>query len=514
MKTRAFLLFFLGFSLSGNAQFSGSSQKTVLDSIVKRLQSGIYERTLNLGYIASTPKLSRKNVPVPHNEFTMMIFRFYDFSYDTTSNSYIGKVFMGERYLESQYNKKYNSVAAYTNDKDGFFMACKLFYHEHSMEYRLHVYPDYILNICNTSHDPFMGTHFNTHICKNTETHWQSIRYLAALNDQSYNAISEENDSTQVSRFFKQAIRQKINIDTTFIDPKTYFSGLSKKQKNILREINLHKHIKCFMVGGFFDLAANLAKSLKLRSTKYSLSDDILENAEYDFHFLELTPGLNAFLKLRGTNKIFITRNPLYRSLVVSFEPDETYIPEIPKLDVFTFYDQGLTTIIPYKSAKNNDAETGTDINRKKEEEVIRKQQQENKGTFSQERPLLTNSLQKKDILSVSIPLSSVSSFQTVLDSLEKNFITIVSADDSPQSWIYWPSSEKIKDTVTLQKDLYLRANHPKQLENVAGWLRGSIKGVARQNETYKVDRDSKFVTGKHTWLKVEKIDTPEAKKR
>ena len=512
MKVLAFSLLFLGFSLTGSAQLSRPSQKAILDSIVKRLQSGIYERTLNLGYISSTTKFSQKNVPVPHNEFTMMIFRFYDFSYDNALNSYIGKVFMGERYLESQYNKKYNSVAEYTNDKDGFFMACKLFYHEHSMEYRLHVYPDYVLNICDKFHNPFMGTHFNTHICTNTETHWQSIRYLAALDDQSYNAISEENDSTQVSQFFKLAIRQKINIDTGFVNQKTHFSHLNHKQKNVLREINLHKHIKCFMVGGFFDVPANLAKSLKLRYTKYSLSDDILENAEYDFHFLELTPSLDASLKLRGTNKIFVTRNPLYRSLAVSFEPDETYIPTIPKLDVFTFYDQGLSTIIPHKSAGNNKTETGTDTNRKSQDDEISKTQQQNKANFLNNAPLFPNSTQKKDILSVTVAPSSVNSFQPVLDSLQKNSITIAFADNSPKSWMYWPSSEKSKETITVQKDSYLRREFPKQLANVAGWLRGSIKGVARQNETYKVD--STVVLGKHTWLRVEKIDITKAKKR
>lgn len=512
MKALALPLLFLGLSLSGSAQLTHISQKIVLDSIVKRLQSGIYERTLNLGYISSTTTFSRKSVPIPHNEFTMMIFRFYDFSYDTASNSYIGKVFMGERYLESQYNKKYKSVAAYTNDKDGFFIACKLFYHEHSMEYRLHLYPDYVLNICDKSHNPFMGTHFNTHICTNTETHWQSIRYLAALNDQSYNSINEENDSTQVSRFLKTAIHQKINIDTGFVNQRAHFLYLSKKQKNMIREINLHKHIKCFMVGGFFDVPANLAKSLKLRYTKYSLSDDILANAEYDLHFLELTPILDASLRLRGTNKVFVTRNPLYRSLAVSFEPDETYIPDIPKLDVFTFYEQGLSTVIPHKNTGINKMETGANSNRKSQDEEISKTQQRTKAAVSSNVPLFLNSSQKKDILFVTIPPSSANSFQMVLDSLQKNFITIVSADNLPKSWIYWPSSKKVKGTVTLQKDSYLRGDYPKQLENAAGWLRGSIKGVARQNETYKVD--SVLVLKNHTWLRVEKIDRPEAKKR
>ena len=487
--------FFLGLVLTCQAQLS---RKAALDSIAERLQRGIYERTINLGYISSTVHTSRKKVPVPHNEFTMMIMRFSELSYDPVSGNYIGKVFVGERYLESHYNKKYNSVAAYINDKDGFYMACKLFYHEHSMEYRLHVYPDYVMNICNESHDPFTGMHFNTRVCDNTATHLRSIRFLAALDDESYNSINEENDSTQISNFLRLATALKLNIDTNFINKESRFSDLSGRKRNMLREINLRKHIKCFRVGDFFDSPSDMAKTLKIRYTKYSLSEDILENADYDFHFLDLSPSQNTYLKWRGTNKVFITRNPLYRSLVVSFEPDETYIPEIPKLNINTYYDQGVTTVIPFKNNKNTNTTTEQKVNTQIYLKQILLAVQLSK------QPAVTP-VKRPNLVSAALPLS-------LTDSLQKNFINVVSEDPSPMSWIYWPKAQKINDTLTIQRETYLRADYPKQLEHTSGWLRGGIKGVALQGDLYQVD--SVMAAKKHIWLRVKKVEKVQSEKK
>lgn len=510
MKKRIVFFFhsalFIGiFSTYAKAQLS---QKAALDSIAARLQSGIYERTLNLGYIPSPAKFSRNDVPIPHNEFTMMILRFYELSYDSTGKYYIGKVFMGERYLESHYNKKYNNVAAYMKDKDGFFMTCKLFYHERSMEYRLNIYPEYILNFCDKACDPFMGMHFNTKKCINTAAHWQAIRYLAGLDDKSYQDISEENDSTQIHEFMSSAARSKINIDTSFIKETSNFDDLKNKERNLIREINLRKYIKCFMVGNFDESPTDLAKSLKLRFTKYSLSEDILENAEYEFQFLPLNQYSNDYLRLRSTNRIFMTRNPLYRSLAVSFEPDETYIPEIPKLDIFTYYDDGSNTVIPYRSAKNN---TGTDVKRVEKElnEEIYKKQQQRRQQQKQIPQINQEVIEKKQNI-ITISLS-----ETLLDSL-RNYINIVSTDRSPRSWIYWPNSKKDNDTIVIQKDTYLRDGYPIKLDSVrvlaalpiavkGRWLRGGIKGIAKQNEAYKVI--SSYQEKKQIWLQVEKID-------
>jgi hypothetical protein len=208
--------------------FNSNAQKiTVPLSITDKLEKlanqmmegGVYERIVNFGYVPSPNKFIRKSISA-HNEFTMWIMRFDQMKLDTSSNTYIGRVFMGERYLEMYYNKKYRGIEEYKNDKDGFFMTCKLFYEPRTGEIRVNIYPDYVTNICTTATDPLKGMHYNTEKCKSTAQHWASLRYLAAIEDEHYDDFSKTNDSVNVFHFLKYA-GPAVNLfkqDTSYSD--------------------------------------------------------------------------------------------------------------------------------------------------------------------------------------------------------------------------------------------------------------------------------------------------------
>jgi hypothetical protein len=335
--------------VSGIAQSDNPKIAADLALISRQMEAGIYERIINLGYIPSPKQYKQSEPLIAHNEFTLLFLRFSGFESVLSGTAYVGRVFMSERYVEKDYNRKYRNRAAYETDKDGFFMACKLYFDERTLEYRLNIYPDHLLNICRGSGNssPFKGMHFNKAECTGTTQHWASLKYVVALTDKHYDNFSDENDIADIRRFLN-SVPSSANLyhnylhsarpalaetdDEDELSPST--ADLTQRQKNMLREINLRKQIKYFRVDPDPDKgAAQLAASLTLRFTKYALSEDLLDNTTYTYTFIPRDSLIDSQLAHRGRERVFVSRNPLYRSIMSSPVPDDKYIPgiELPK---------------------------------------------------------------------------------------------------------------------------------------------------------------------------------------
>ena len=164
-------------------------------------------------------------------------------------------------------------------------------------------------------------------------------------------------------------------------------------------------------------------------------------------------------------------------------------------------------TIVPHRNLKENNAENEAQKTEKKvDTQVYAKQQskQDRKSAQPREVSPAGNADTKQDLISASLLSSSL------LNSL-RGYINIVSADNSPRSWIHWHGMQKVNDTITIQKDTYLRDDAPEKL-NGSGWLKGGIKGVARQHETYKIYQVRTFE--KHVWFEVGKIGSPQSRRK
>lgn len=459
------------------------------------VNAGVYERVADFGYVPS-PERYKRNQPISaHNELTAIIMRFDAMDYDTLSGSYIGRVFIGERYLEMSYNKKYSKIEDYRNDKDGFFMTCKLYYEPRSGEFRLNIYPNYVTNICERAGNPLKGMHYNTVLCSSTEQHWKSLRHLTALGDVHYDSFSQINDSVNVFKFLNPT-NPLINIyrqDTSYAD-------LPKRKKNLLRELNLRKQIKCFTVGSTDRSQSGLsASSLRLKFTKYSLSEDFLDGTEYEFRQLPYKGMDSELLSLRGggnesadTSSIFITRNPLYKSLISSSSPDDSYVPDLylsPDINVYYVRDSLL-----------------------EESQVIKGQNSEEK--LQSDR--LVNIKQRAQIEQKTSSISQAAAYRRPLELLDGRAQIVTSPDESKEHWIYYDQTvqnEAVNNVLTIKSQVFLRDAFP--VENANGeWLRGGIKvkfnrGYTAQGEKWEiVDSQPVGPVGqKVSWKKIRKID-------
>ncbi|WP_373515922.1 hypothetical protein [Persicitalea sp.] len=476
------------------AQPSIKSAITVkLDSLANQMvNSGVYERVIDFGYVHSPKRYERNRSISAHNELTMFIVRFDKMEFDSSINSYIGRVFMGERYLEMSYNKIYSSITNYKNDKDGFFMMCKLYYEPRSGEFRLNIYPNYVTNICERSGNPFKGMHYNTVLCDSTDQHWQSLRYLTALSDEHSDNFSQTNDSSNVFKFLNPPL-PAVNIfrqDTTYSD-------LPKRKRNLLRELNLRKQIKCFTVGSIRANHSGLsANSLRLKFTKYSLSEDFLDGSEYELRFLSYTEMNNDFLRLKGglnesdsASSIFITRNPLYKSLISSFEPIDTYVPDLnfsSKINIYYVRDS-LLEISQVSQGQNQKEKMRSDrlVNIKQRSQIEQK---------------------------VSLP--DLETHKRPLEQLPGKAQSVTSADLSDEHWIYYDEkvqNKPVKDVLVIKSPVFLRDTIPVQTEN-GEWLQGGIKvkfkGYTNPGDRWQILDTKSVGTEGHIvlWKKIKEI--------
>jgi hypothetical protein len=534
---------------SGIAQTDNPIVAANLNRIAQRMSTGIYERIINLGYIPSPERYKRSDQLIAHTEFTMLFLRFYDFEPVLDGTAYVGKVFMSERYLEKDYNRKYTSRAYYETDQDGFFMACKLYFDERTLEYSINIYPDYLLNICRKSGNPFKGMHFNKIECKTAAQHWESLRYVASLGDKHYDQFSDENDAADIHRFLDSA-PSPCNVYRSYLTPpqpltatlaeeesELPVSKITKMQKNMLREINLRKQIKCFRIAFNDDPAqpVEMASALTLRFTKYALSEDLLDNATYTYTFIPGDKLIDEQLAKRGRNGVFESRNPLYQSLISSSVPDDNFIPGIAISKGISLEfgpDDNLDTSSPDKSQSatsvlKNNVEATSKVQQK--QDSTRLDQLQSKGEqYRQQLERLEQASQgdgkNKAIEQVQ---QQQQQQQQEVQKLQQqqpasnqpyNQIRISSASTSDTSWVYagrqpvvgkgveipkkgavyrMPANQHLRDTIPVRATTTLWKKG-----NVKFWVR---KGVAEKGSVWQIDTVAPILQGRYQylWLRV-----------
>jgi hypothetical protein len=462
-----------------------------LDTIARQMQQRIYERVINLGYIPS-PKNYNKTEIIAHNELTMVVLRFSNFEPTADRSAYIGRVFMSERYLERDYNHKYSNRRVYKEDNDGFFYACKLYFDERSLEYRLNIYPDHLLQICRGSAKPFKGMHFNKKPCTSSEQHWESLKHVLALPDKHYDAYTASDDTLSIRNFLTPD-NPIVNIETEYLSKPAQTSESDTinftptlSQRYPLREINFRKHIKCFRVGFVDDPLLKIGETLCLKFTKYPLSEDMLEGNEYVYQQIPETQLDDTTLKLRSQPGQFVSRNPLYRSLIMSPVPDDNVVPGFeftPTLALFYWDNTPVKkpALAPGKTtyaAKEQDSKLA---------ELQQKQQ-----------PALANQASAKGLLAI----SSVKK-----DSIHWLYAGRFTGTIPPQ---LAPDNDFVVPTIQ-----YLRDTFPVRDPDTRLWLKGAIKfqaengGYTQQNERWTIreryliaDDNYNFV---YVWVKATK---------
>ncbi|RRB04437.1 hypothetical protein [Larkinella rosea] len=488
----------LGFILLNQVAWAQTNQQVslaTLGQITQQMQRGIYERIINLGYLPSPPKFTRGFTPQAHNEFTFVYLRFSDFEPTSDQRAYIGKLFMSERYLESHYNKRYTHHKVYENDKDGFFMMCKLYFDERTLEYRLNVYPDYVLNICRGD------MHANKQRCTSTEQHWKSLKYVAQLPDRYFDDFSQR-DNTDSTKAFLTTTDSQLNIrhmevsGAASIHPDSVRYKPSPTARNLLRTINLSKQIKAFKVGFLEDEMTSIGKTLTLKWTKYPLSEDLIEGAEYSYNFIATDSMNDTELAQRGQHGFFVSRNPLYRSLITSNEPNDQFVHGIDlSKDLILAYRKGNTYQRTQKLLKPTDPSP---------------------NTIAQQDSNLKYVQQKTD------------SAKAAVVPLNIDDRILISSNTSRSSfWIYGGrdvATERIPgegSKLKLQEPQYLRDTLPILADSIKRiWLKGKIS--FRKNDCLIEPGDEKtgwrvdaihfvkdpFSTSRYLWIRVSAIES------
>ena len=496
---RQSLLFLVLLSQIGWAQNDKPTSMATLDQIARQMQLGIYERIINLGYIPSPDKYERRFTPQAHTEFTLLFLRFYGFERTSDQRAYIGKVFMSERYLEKHYNKKYINHTVYAADKDGFFMACKLYFDERTLEYRLNIYPEYVLNICRKN------MHYNSRRCTSTAQHWKSLNYVTQLPDRHFDHFSQ-NDNPDSTRAFLSAADPAVNIRHLIknplpnaTDPLLYTPSFATR--NSLRTINLEKHIKVFKVGYIDDTPSGLGQTLTLKLTKYPLSEDLIEGLEYTYNFIATSSIDDSKLAKRGQSGFFVSRNPLYRSLITSNEPNDRFVPGLNLANNLQLaYLQGST----YQGA-NKQATPAIDLANKlaTQDSTLKMVQQKT------DLPATTGAVPDSE---APILISSPANRTT--------FWVYGGQDVSPEKM------PKPGSVLQPQESYYLRDTIPLLADNLKRiWLKGKISFNGDQCLIQPDDQkiswrimDQRIVldqsnTTRHIWLQIAAINDTEAKK-
>lgn len=450
-----------------------------LGTIARQMQQRMYERVIDLGYLPSPDKYDKTEI-IAHNELTMVVLRFSDFEPTADRSAYIGRVFMSERYLERDYNHKYSSKRIYEEDIDGFFYACKLYFDERSLEYRLNIYPDHLLQICRGSAKPFKAMHFNKKNCTSSEQHWESLKHVLALPDKHYDAYTASDDTLSIQNFLTPA-NPIVNIEREYRSKLAQTDGdgpadfhLTTAQQYPLREINFRKHIKCFRVGFMDDLLPKIGETLSLKFTKYPLSEDMLEGNEYVYQQIPAERLVDATLKIRSQPGRFVSRNPLYRSLIMSPLPDDSFVPGFdvnPKIGLFYWDNAPVKKPAPTQDSQPAPA-PGKIVYAAKEQDAKVAQLQKN------QQPSLDNQLPVSGLLAIS--------------SVKKDSV----------HWLYVgrfagviPEMIKPGNSFSVSTSQYLRDTFPVYDSDTRLWLKGAIQfqaengGYTRQNDQWTIEK-------------------------
>lgn len=254
-----------------NYKAFGQANDAKMSDIKKELQNGVFMRTMNLQFVNSIDaKMLKKNYKQkiqlkPRDVPTYNFLRFSAFEYDVAHDAYVGKVFLSNRYLFWEFRKKYPNQDSLLQDKDGYFMMCKLY--KYKKEFKLNIYPELVTNIykknfCSKKERAALG--IDTLKMTNAKEYFEALKRVTLIKD------------NEASDFIAQPQNLSKNnvLETPF--------------KEMGLRINFKKQIKIFKI------KLNEQKqitALDLQYNKYAFSDDLIET-NYSFEFQKNSTNL------------------------------------------------------------------------------------------------------------------------------------------------------------------------------------------------------------------------------
>jgi len=300
--------------------------------------SGIFQRRIQKIDVDQTETYSKLHQFLPYLELNYIHLRFSDFDavrLDKNGTPFaIGKVFMSERYIESDYYDRFRQATDYEHDKDGFYYYCKIYFDTKNIEQRLIIYPHFLSNICKKQ------MHLNDVTCPDItgrDIHDRSIRVLISipdtyygdfLSENSYNTPSElgRNMREDIGLFELQNPGSVVNFRSALLQTDGGGGFKARLRKNSLSVfVNHTKYMKIFRVTKETEQSGRIANAtLTLIHSKKTDSEDFSDNLHYDYNFLRykekpLSQPISEFVEF--------TNNAANRRLIFSEKPDDEFVP-------------------------------------------------------------------------------------------------------------------------------------------------------------------------------------------
>ncbi|WP_461053188.1 hypothetical protein [Spirosoma arcticum] len=249
-----------------------------------QFEDGIFLRMAELGYVKSTSV--KDTITIEPNFVETYVFLRFE-KLDTIridkDTALIGRVFMSNRYLGDSMATRYPTAQSFKKDTNGFYYMCKIHGYlkdsrklnqvreesKPTVTVRVNIYPDYVVNVCRGHKFPLCDPAFGvTGSCKTLTEHYGKLKKMALIDDTS----------------FQDIIRQK-----------------TENQKDSCeKQVNFRKFVKYFEVDLSTESTNELA-GISLRYTKYELSEDLIQQNQYSYTYLNLQKELelpNAFAEI------------------------------------------------------------------------------------------------------------------------------------------------------------------------------------------------------------------------
>lgn len=331
---------------SGQLFFEVENEKQKLQQFIDHISSkrGIFQRVIQKIDVDITATYSQHHRFSPYLELNYIHLRFFDFGKEIRIDEKgtpfaIGKVFMSERYVETDYFDSFRKPDDYLHDRDGFFYYCKVYFDTKNLEQRIIIYPRYLVNIC----DKYMHLNRKCCIANDIEAHDNTIRLLIAIQDTDYDDFISENSFVPLKQRKESARKElfefaqknsgvRINVHKLFKQEvrspnkiKNFYPFFTHQiRKNTLPVfVNYAKYMKVFRITPADTFGSYEGTKLTLTYSKRPNNEDFTDNLAYDFTFQAYT---NKPLSDTLSDYVEYTRNPGNRRLVYSEKPDDEFI--------------------------------------------------------------------------------------------------------------------------------------------------------------------------------------------
>lgn len=381
--------------------FGQQNTKSDIEKRLKKIATALtdpnstYLRAINTSESAQNFAYSGRATQMPFELKHYVYLKFFLDSSDVNNDgtAIVGKVFMSERYRESYFWEKLEKEPDFiSEDTDGFYYYCKLYYNTYNGSYRLNIYPNYVHNICKK----YM--HFNKKKCQEGDlrTHDNTIRLLLnnvpdyapehfivsnlltsierrEINLRQFHVLSDDTDNNQLYNLllFKKGLskEEKTKLSKEELEKvdradirRTYRDSVKTRGMPIPLRLNMRKntfftilnysnYIKVFEIDSSKNGSLN---SLNLILSKNENNEDFNDKVKYRFEKRQTT--LAKISPLTFMNTRFVEENN-YINLNRSLKPDDQFT--VSSKNVFTYYvpiPDGTSTAHLIKCLKNNNS--------------------------------------------------------------------------------------------------------------------------------------------------------------